>query len=272
MFELGQVVGIHPEANSVDLVLIKGGVRLTGVQVMSGAASGNTGMTDLAMPDLAGTSDPFESGWSNTRDMIAIVGYVGHVPLVFGFLFPQVSQMLFADRERMVYRHASDVYVTIDKDGNTEISHPGGAYFRIGTSSDHEDLTGKDFDKKWKISRNKGKKTHVHLEIPGAVSFNFSPDGAVTLDCSSTVDVTAGGAVTVKAPSVTLDAPMTHCTGQLVVDGLITGKGGLAISGGNGATVDGNIESTGDQIAGGISTMNHTHTEQGDGAEVSPPH
>lgn len=258
MLDLGRVVATHGNSHSVDLLMMRDGRRLTGVQVMSGSASTNTGFNDIPEPDLTDKARPFESEMSGTRDLLAVVAFYGHIPMVIGFLFPQVSQLLFDDAERMVYRHASDVYITIDKDGNTELAHPGGAYFRIGTSSEHEDLTGKDFDKKWKIARNKGKKTHVHLEIPGAVSLNFSPGGAVTLSCASTVDVTAGGPVSVNSPSVTLNTPSTHCTGALLVDGQITTGAG--------------VTAAGDMTAGGISGMSHTHTEQGDGAEVSPPH
>lgn len=92
---------------------------------------------------------------------------------------------------------------------------------------------------------------------------------------------------TVKASmQVTVDTPETHVTGNVMVDGsltvkkLITGQGGFAISGGSGATakVEGSLETTGDVksdgdvTAGKISLKNHTHKEQGDGAETSGPH
>lgn len=53
--------------------------------------------------------------------------------------------------------------------------------------------------------------------------------------------------------SVTIDAPSVRITGTLVVDRLITGKGGLAVSGGGGATVQGDV------VADGISLKTHTH-------------
>ena len=101
---------------------------------------------------------------------------------------------------------------------------------------------------------------------------------AVTVTCKT---------ATVKASmQVTVDTPETHVTGNVMVDGaltvkqLITGKGGFAISGGSGATakVEGSLETTGDVksdgdvTAGEISLKNHTHKEQGDGAETSGPH
>lgn len=74
---------------------------------------------------------------------------------------------------------------------------------------------------------------------------------AVTINC-----VTA----TVNASeSVKFDTPTTDLTGVLNVAGLITGKGGLAISGGSGASVNGSLTTTGDVKAGGISLQGHTH-------------
>ena len=62
-----------------------------------------------------------------------------------------------------------------------------------------------------------------------------------------------------------IDYPTTT-TGDVINEktettvGHITGKGGMAISGGSGATVDGKVATTGDVVAGGISLQNHTHT------------
>lgn len=103
-------------------------------------------------------------------------------------------------------------------------------------------------------------------------------DGSITVPNAVTINCTTA---TVNASSsVTLDTPKTYITGALNVAGLITGSGGLAVSGGSGAavTVSGNmslqgqIDASNDVTAGGISLMGHTHTEQGDGAETSGPH
>lgn len=103
-------------------------------------------------------------------------------------------------------------------------------------------------------------------------------DGSITVPNAVTINCTTA---TVNASSsVTLDTPKTYITGALNVAGLITGSGGLAVSGGSGAavTVSGNmslqgqIDASNDVTAGGISLMGHTHTEQGDGTETSGPH
>lgn len=97
----------------------------------------------------------------------------------------------------------------------------------------------------------------------------------VTITAPSAVTVNCTNATVNASASVTIDTPKTDITGVLNVAGLITGKGGLAISGGGGgaaATVTGTLKTTGDVVAGGISLQGHTHTEQGDGAETSTAH
>lgn len=102
-------------------------------------------------------------------------------------------------------------------------------------------------------------------------------DGSITVPNTVTINCTTA---TVNASSgITLDTPKTDVTGVLNVAGLITGKGGLAVSGGGGAAVtvtgnmklQGQIEASSDVTAGGISLMKHKHQEQGDGAPTSPP-
>ena len=102
-------------------------------------------------------------------------------------------------------------------------------------------------------------------------------DGSITVPNAVMINCTTA---TVNASSsVTLDTPKTDITGVLNVTGLITGKGGLAVSGRSGAAVSvtgdmnlqGQVDASGDVKAGGISLMNHVHTEQGDGADVSKP-
>lgn len=102
-------------------------------------------------------------------------------------------------------------------------------------------------------------------------------DGSITVPNAVTINCTTA---TVNASSgITLDTPKTDVTGVLNVAGLITGKGGLAVSGGVGSavTVSGNmklqggVDASSDVTAGGVSLMHHTHKEQGDGAPTSPP-
>lgn len=267
----GRVAAIHPEDYSVDLVMTDDGSRLAGVQVLAPSASTNTGYNDLPKPAAPSSGDKWDLRESTERDVMAGVAFFGPYPVVLGFRYPQVCQMLFADLERRINRHASDVYSTIDGDGNMEIAHPSGTFIRIGTSPAHEDLTGKDFDKRWKITRNTGKAVHLQVTVAGAggqaASLNIDPGGNVTLthkgnlavNTTGTANVTAGGAVTVKAPSSTIDSPETTCTGNLTVNG------GLTVQGGDGAssTMHGNLAIEGGTLTHEGKNIGSTHEHSG---------
>lgn len=83
-------------------------------------------------------------------------------------------------------------------------------------------------------------------------SINAVTTGALTAKCA-TADIDASSSARIKAPTTTVE-------GNLVVTGLITGQGGMAISGGSGASVTGSLTTTGDVKAGDISLQGHTHT------------
>lgn len=252
MLTLARVVNVHPESHAVDLVIMEDGRRISGVQVISQSAGTDFGSSDLALPDATG----YDAKNTKTRDIYAVVSWVRDIPVVLGFLFPQVAQCLFADKERMVYRHPSDVYLTIDGKGNTELYHPSGAYLRLGESGAHEDLTGKDYDKVWKIKRNTSRKVNIHLEqAGGTATVNITPEGAIKVTSQSTVTFESDGETTVKAPHVTVDTPEAKFTGNIVAAGTITD---LAESGGR--SMDGMRQVFND----------HDHTDP-QGGKVQPP-
>lgn len=108
-------------------------------------------------------------------------------------------------------------------------------------------------------------KFHLAFKDGGSIEYDRA-SGAMTVVCKGVVNVTADGAVTIKAPSVTLDTPQTTCTGKLTVNGLLTYQGGMSGSGGGAAAsikgnvlVDGNIEATGTVIDAGGNTNHHSH-------------
>lgn len=254
--DLGKVTAIHPESNAVDLEIMRDGRPVAGAKVFSPSASSSTGLADL--PDPA------------DRTILAGVAWMMGHAVVIGFMFPEVAQCLFSDKGRMVYRHGSDVYITIDDQGNTEVAHPSGAFVRLAVSPEHEDLTGKDYDAKWRITRNTDKPVHIHVEQAGGVaSVNIAPDGALAIQTKSTVDVSAKGAVGVSSDeSIDMTAPAIGLHGAIELDGPVTqGKGGN----GGGCEMAGPLTVTDDVVANGISVSGHTHTEQGDGADVSAP-
>ena len=191
---IAKVMAIHPEGYSADLVFLDTGSQAPSVQILSPSASTNTGLNDLAEPSTPKSGSETDVAETKDRDIYAMVAYAGRTPVIMGFLYPQVCQMLFTDMQRRIMRHASDVYTSIDSAGNFELFHPSGTYLRIGTTPAHEDLTGKDFDKKWKIAKNTTTAVHVHLGVSNAgsqvASIDIDPDGNITEQNNGNLDAT----------------------------------------------------------------------------------
>ena len=99
----------------------------------------------------------------------------------------------------------------------------------------------------------------VHLTRDGIV---IHTDKQLEATVGGTLTATVSGAATLKAASVKIDAPPVEITGALKVANLITGTGGMAISGGNGAAVTGDIKVSGggDVTADGIGLKTHKHS------------
>lgn len=110
----------------------------------------------------------------------------------------------------------------------------------------------------------------AEITVGGNVTANVS--GNVTETVGGDASVTVSGNATLKAATVTIDSATLHVTGATTIDKSLTVLGGLAVSGGSGASVEGSLTTTGDVTASGISLTSHTHTEQGDRAETSGPH
>ncbi|HEX5678792.1 MAG TPA: hypothetical protein VFX91_12575 [Alcanivorax sp.] len=243
---LAKVTRFVPEAHAADLLFLDDGSRVPMVPVTTPYGSTNTGVADMVQPDPSPSGEQWDPLDSGSRDVIAVVGFFRDVPLVIGFLFPQVTEMLFTDRNRRVQRHASDVYTTVDDDGNVEVFHPSGTYFRIGTDPAHEDLTGKDFDGKWKIDKNTDKAVHVHLSVKNAgqevSSLDLDPDGNLAVDLAGNLTANVEGSAT-----ATVGAGLTATvTGNTAVNT----SGNLTLEAGGNITIGagGNVVVTGTRI------------------------
>ena len=215
IIRLGVVVDIHPEDNSVDLVMTDDGAHLAGVQVLAPSGGTRSGIVDLPRPAQPEGED---AKWDITQrtesDVIAAVAYFDamRMPVVIGFLYPQINQMLFAEKGRQIARHESDVYSTTTEDGDYEWRHPGGTYVRVAVNPEHEDLTGKDFDQKWKIDRNTDKKVHVQVTVKNAdnqvASINIDPQGNITIEHIGNLHIHSGGTAHIESDgNMTLKAP-----------------------------------------------------------------
>lgn len=94
-----------------------------------------------------------------------------------------------------------------------------------------------------------GRKVHLKREgilIDGASS-------PITINTSASVTVNASSSVNVNTGNVNINASETTISGHVTING------GLNVSGGSGAQVDGAIAATGDITAGSISVQNHVH-------------
>jgi hypothetical protein len=189
---LARVVAVHPERNKVDLVFLADNRRVPGVRVMSGEASTTSGRVGIPTPAAQALQDPYDAPAKSERDLIACVAYYDGQPVVQGFLFPEVAECLFTDPERYMHRTASDFYHTVDGKANAEWFHPSGAYIRVASDPEHEDLNGKDYDKKFNPKRNSDNKVHIHIEQAGGVaSIDISPSGDISLKTVEQVFINA---------------------------------------------------------------------------------
>lgn len=246
----GIVVAVHPEDHSVDLVLVDNYARLVGVQVSAGSASSRSGGIDL--PDVEVRADKWNIGEPTGQEVQALVDYVGRVPIVTGFIYPQISQMTHQDGKLRYNRHTSDVQTYTDGDGNMGLLHPSGAHITIGTAPDPKDFSAQNFDKNLTIDRNTKNKVYMRVALAGNVAvLTMTPDGACTLHLDKTLDIECTTATIKASDSIVLDTPQTHITGQLTVDKETTMKANVGVTG--------TVTASTDVIGGGKKLASHTH-------------
>lgn len=95
------------------------------------------------------------------------------------------------------------------------------------------------------------------LQHKSGAFFKLTNDGKASFSDGHGATVTLNGDGTISSVA----SAWTH-TGPVTVTGKITGQGGMAISGGTGATVAGNVAVTGGNVtADGIGLKTHTHTD-----------
>lgn len=257
MLRVGYVVETHPEDHSVDLVMADDGARVIGAQVVAPDASARSGTA--GMPKVTPKSkDKWDITQAPDDAMKAMVGFVhGRQPVVVGFLFPQINQMLpKKGSTARRYRHPSDLETLIDDGGNLQVTHPSGTYIRIGETIDH---AAPEVADKTATDRNTARKVNIHIGMAdGALELTLSPTGAVSLRCNQGVTVDAGQKVHVKAPSVTLETPIVTATQNVTIQGNLTVQGSTAVEA---------IASRGHDIS---STHVHRDTMSGPGTSGVP--
>lgn len=196
MMRRGIVVEVHPQDHSVDIVMADDGSRLVGVQVLTPNGSTRTGLTDL--PQIPPRSDKWDVSNQTGQDMLAMVGYFSGLPVVVGFLYPQVNQMTHNDPKLRMERHQSDVITTVDGIGNIQLAHPSGLFLKIGDAPEKIDYTAQNADANSAVDRNTDTAPYVRLYMrDGMAILTIAPTGAITLTTESTIDVHAKDSITV---------------------------------------------------------------------------
>jgi hypothetical protein len=154
----------------------------------------------------------------------------------------------------------------------------------IGDKSEHTEIRIKPGDRIW-LAFQGGDTRHPVIvgyrprNQENAMDWRRFEHANFEFNADNTFQVIAGTQVHVVTPLAYVEAPNTHVTGDVQIDGnatvngLLTYKGGMKGSGVSGASaqIDGGIEATGDIKAGNISLEGHAHMEQGDGNRVGPP-
>ncbi len=116
--------------------------------------------------------------------------------------------------------------------------------------------------------------TFVRIEDDGNITIT-APQTCVINTNAQTIN--ANATCTVNTNKATVNAPESEFTGNVTIQGrlsvvqLISGTGGMTVSGGSGAAVTGSLTTTGDVTAGGISLQGHTHSCP-QGGETSEAH
>lgn len=100
----------------------------------------------------------------------------------------------------------------------------------------------------------------------------FNADGLIEIVSGETYIHVKNGEVFIHADKTTIESAQILLDGDTTVTKSLTVNGGAAISGGKGQTmtVAGDVDHTGSYSLNGIKVDGHTHTEQGDGKDVSP--
>ena len=241
MFYFARVTRIHPESHSCDVTLMATMRPLAGVHILSGMNGtdfGYNNRVDPAFQDL----DIYKQKNTEVRDCYGIVVFLDDkTPVIIGFNYPEISQMLFDRHNFKIDRHGSDVYETINGEADAELYHPSGSYVRFAQTLDHEDLTHKDYDKLWEIDNNTDKvpgyKVIIkHRDKQGRTSVDgyieIEPStGYIKVWSKTEVDVTAPVIKLTGATQVEVTSADIDLDGPVDIEGNVTIHGDLTVVG-----------------------------------------
>ena len=184
MIRRGQVVAVHPESRTVDLVMLDDGQRMARVEVMAGAS--DCGVWDV--PSVKPPANEAAAGGMATsgRTLHAVLAPDGRGSgVVLGFVAP-MGGLAVKEQDRYLYRHPSGAAFTIAPDGSIEVIHPSGSYFRMGTG-DHQDLAGVVTSA---LPAAGGPVPQITMGTPDGVKLTVKPGGEVELTTPAELKLT----------------------------------------------------------------------------------
>ena len=197
MFYFARIDRIHPESGSCDVTLMGSLRPLAGVHILSSMNGTDFGYTNLVDPAYQ-PDNIYEQGNTGIRDCYGIVVFLDDkTPVIIGFNYPEISQMLFERHNFKIDRHGSDHYETLNGNADSEEYHPSSSYIRFAENLDHEDLTHLDYDKLWEITRNLEKAPGIRLRIAhrDPKHLDRPPHVYATIQCDANgnIDITNDG-------------------------------------------------------------------------------
>ncbi len=192
----GQVVAVHPERRTVDVVMLDDKSRFAEVDVATPDGSWDGGSWHV--PDVPPPSSEKAAGGiqAGQRNLVALVDFEDGRPTIAGFIHPNGGQVIFKQQNRSIQRHPSGAYTTTAPDGSLEMWHPSGTTFRIGTGG-HEDLAPLAADGNWSVPAGAAIPT-ITLQTP-AFSLVVAPSGDAVMTYKT---LTLNGPVQLNGPLV----------------------------------------------------------------------
>ncbi|WP_124076177.1 phage baseplate assembly protein V [Burkholderia gladioli] len=104
----------------------------------------------------------------------------------------------------------------------------------------------------------------------GEVAIYTSEGDSIVMRAGHVIDIQTGTLNIKASDAVNIDAPVVNLSERLNVADVITGQGGMAVSGGEGVEIDGRLNVTDDVVADNKSLVHHKHPGDSGGTTGEP--
>lgn len=237
----GKVVGVDQGQKTVDVALFDGSGTFYDCPVLAQNASTASGLSYLPQMHLDSeeTASPMAC---HKRDVYAVIGFVdnnGVLPVVIGFVFPQLNQLSFPNVEghenEKLERHEGDQYRRIfgdtvselggqDVPSEEEIRYADNSYFKAYQDSKAlADLTDNDDAATQPFKVKKEERKGFYFQHSSGTAVLIDPDGQIKVSHNSgtwlSISPETSDVVREAVPLNTVDSaenPPTPPSGQTV--------------------------------------------------------